>query len=811
MDLLIQDVRYGLRRLLSSPLFTVMAILIVGGGIAANTAVFSVVDAFLLRPLPFDSPDRVVHVYQDSDEGQPESSSFPAYQAIASRADVFSGAAAIFYTTINAETDFGVRQSLVEFTTSSYFPVLGLHTLRGRWLAKDEDVTGAPPVAVVSYHAWRNRFGSDPDLVGQSVRLGGTPVTIVGIGPSSYNGSVNGLAVDFWLSLSALGPVAGSFAATTLERPQDHWFLIRARLRDGVTLLQARAAMNGLSAELGTRFAGQDQQRGIAVLPASDVRIHPSFDRALVPAAALLMGVVGLVLALVCSNLAILLLLRGAAQHRDVSIRIAMGAGRGRIVRQFLTESLVLSLAGGLVGCVTAGWLVGLVSAVNVPVAGGLADLALDYRVLAFATSLSILTGVAFGLAPALRAMRTEGAVVLGGVGTARRHVAMKHAMVGFQVALSLVLLTGTGLVIRSLVQMEGVDVGFAREHVAMIATSATQAGYEPPRNRRVYADLEDRIAALPGVESVVRTDQPPLARRPTRTLVIPEYVSPTGANTAEVPGAAVSANYFEALGIRIVRGATFRLQDDQAAPAVAVVSEAMARRYWGTVDVVGRRYRHDSLPDSWVDIIGVAADVKVSSLTEDPQPFYYRPWAQVGSPAVSFMVRARGNPRDLASTLGRVVREIDPRLPILQVSTLDEYLDQQLLLPRIGTGVLAGFSLVALALAALGLYAVVAFAVGERAREVGIRIALGARAPHVMWTIVRGVMAAVGVGLAAGLMLAIGAAQGLGAVLFHVSPKDPATLVASAGLLAMVAGVAACVPARRATRADPLAVLRCQ
>ena len=629
MDLLIQDVRYGLRRLAGSPLFTVMAVLIIALGIAANTTVFSAVNAVLLRPLPFADADRVVHVYQDSDEGQPQSSSFPAYRAIASRSDIFSGAAAFFFTTVNAETDFGIRQSLVEFATSSYFPVLGLSPAQGRWIAPQEDIPTTGPVAVVSDHAWRTRFGSDPGIIGRTVRLGGSPVTIVGVGPASYNGFASGVAVDFWLSLSSMRPVLGAFFVQMLERPQDHWFMIRARLRDGVTIAQARAAMDGVSSELGTRFAGLDQIRRIEVLPARTVRIHPAFDSMIVPAATLLMAVVTLVLALVCSNLAILLLLRGASQHREVSIRMAMGAGRGRILRQFLTESLVLSAAGGLVGCLVAMWLVRVLSATDLPTAAGLVSVSIDFRVLAFATVLSIVTGVAFGLAPAVRAVKTDAASVLSGASALRPRVALRYVMVGFQVALSIVLLMGTGLIIRSTLQMSQVSLGFNSAPLAMITTSAPGAGYQQSDSRRVYAELESRLAAIPGVQSVVRTSRTPLGRGPTNTLVIEQYISPTGTNVAEVPSAFVSPGYLEGLGIQIVRGRGFRPQDDAMAPPVAVVSAAMAQRYWGTTDVVGRRYGHDGAPDSWVQIVGVAADVKVSSLTESPQPLVYRPWDQ--------------------------------------------------------------------------------------------------------------------------------------------------------------------------------------
>ena len=806
-----QDIRYAVRRLAASPFFALMAILIIGVGIAANTTVFSLVNAVLLRPLPFANPDRVVYVYQDSDEGAPESSSFPAYRAIAARTDVFAAAGAAFNSSVTADTDAGVRQSFVEFASASYFPALGLSPARGRWFSAAEDTAGVPLTAVGTDHVWRTRFGSDPGIIGRAVRLGGTPVTIVGVGPKNYNGIVNGTAVDFWLPLAALGPVFGSFAAQTLERPQDHWFTIRARLRDGVTVEQARAAMAGVSNELATRFAGLDQKRDIAVLPAASVRIHPSLDGSLTPAAALLMAVVGLVLALVCTNLAILLLLRGATQHRDVSIRMAMGAARGRIVRQFLTESLVLALAGGLVGGVAAEWLVQFLSRVDLPVPYGLIDATLDYRVLAFATALSIVTGLAFGLAPALRAVATDLTTTIVGIAAGKRRVGVKYGLVGFQVALSLVLLVGTGLVIRSMMQMEQVDLGFNRDRLTFVTTSALRAGYTPFQGVGVYQSIEDRIAALPGVQSVVRADRLPLGRGPTNTLVIEQYVSPTGTNTTEVSGAAVSNNYFESLGIPILHGRTFRPQDDFRARPVAIVNESMARRYWGTVDVVGRRYRHDGDPDSWVEIVGVARDVKVASLTENPRPQFYRPIQQQGGFVVSFLVRSTGDQTAMAGTLGRVVREFDSKLPVLQAATLDDYLAQQLLIPRIGTSILAGFSLTALILAALGLYAVVAFAVGERAKEVGIRMALGARGPHVMWVTIRGVIMTVGVGLAIGFVLAVAAAQGMSGVLFRVSATDPATLAVVTMILALVAIAAALIPARRATRVNPLEVLRYQ
>jgi predicted permease len=352
--------------------------------------------------------------------------------------------------------------------------------------------------------------------------------------------------------------------------------------------------------------------------------------------------------------------------------------------------------------------------------------------------------------------MIADATAAVVGFAAMKRRVGLKYGMVGFQVALSLVLLAGTGLIVRSMMEMERVDIGFNRDRLTLVSTSAFQAGYQPPKARQIYLDIRDRLAALPGVQSVVMTNRPPFGRGPTNTLVIEQYVSPAGTNTTDVAGAAVSPDYFSELGIPIVHGRAFRPEDDSDARPVAIVNETMARQYWGTSDVVGRRYGHDGVPNSWVEIVGVARDVKVGSLTENPSPQFYRPLDQQGAFVASFMVRSTGDQTAMAGTLGRVIREVDSRLPVLQATTLEDYLAQQLLVPRIGTSILAGFSLTALILAALGLYAVVAFAVGERAKEVGIRMALGAHDAHVMWVTIRGVVIAVGIGLAVGAPLAM-------------------------------------------------------
>ncbi len=525
IEMIVQDLRYALRALRKTPIFTVTAVMIIALGIGANTAIFSAVNAALFRPQPFENPEELVEIYQDSDEGDPTSTSYPAYRDIAAQSDLFSWVAATFDFPVSLQGDDGLRPALVEYATASYLPMLGLVPSAGRWFDPAEDEIGAGAFAVVGHRAWVTRFGQDLNIIGRTVRVNGAPVTIVGIGPRDYNGMISGVAVDFWLSISSMLPVEGTSSAGTLERRQDHWFQVRARLQPGVTPAEAQTAMTALATRLAEEFPNLNAGRDITVYSSADVRVHPAVDASLVPAAAGLMAIVGLVLVIACSNLAILLLVRGASRARDMSIRLAIGANRTQLTRQFLSESVLLSAAGGVLGYLVAGWALDLVMTYKLP--GGVPvvlDIGLDGRVLAFTVVLSLGTGIAFGLAPAIRAssadvmsaLRDEGETLSLG----RRWFGLKNALVVFQVAVSVLFLVGAG---------------FSVDDVAFMEINATQAGYGFEESQALYRDLLDRIRSTPGVRNAAMASAPPIGGRGSSTMIIEGYVSPGGTGALEL------------------------------------------------------------------------------------------------------------------------------------------------------------------------------------------------------------------------------------------------------------------------------------
>ena len=719
MESLIQSLKYAVRQLGRTPLFTAMAVAIIALGIGANTAIFSAVNAVLFRPLPFENPDELVEIYQDSDEGDPTSNSYPAYRDIVAHTDLFSAVSATFNSIANMQTDDGLRPSLVEYATASHFPMLGLRPSVGRWFDPEEDQTGAGAFGIVGRHAWEMRFGRDPNIIGQTVRLNGAPVTIVGIGPETYNGAVSGVAVDFWLSISSILPVEGS--ASTLERRQNHWFMVKARLEPGVEPIAAQTAMTALAARLGEDFPELNEGRDITVFSTTDVRIHPAIDGVLLPAAAGLMAIVGLVLVIACSNLAILLLVRGAGRARDMSIRLAIGANRAQLVRQLLSESVLLSTAGGILGYFVAAWTLSLVMGYQVPadVPIALLDVGLDRSVLAFTMVLSLVTGIAFGLAPAWRASRTDVMSTLKdeweSLSLGRRWLGLKNGLVVFQVAVSVLFLVGAGFFIRSLANAERAEPGFAVADVAFLETNALQVGYGWDEGQTLYRTLLDRIRSSPGVVRAAIASNPPMGGRGSSTMIVEGYVSPEGTGAVELPGGFVGEGYFRTLRIPLIQGRPFTSEDREDSRPVIIVNETLANRYWGTTDVIGRRLRHQGAEDSWMEIVGVVGDTKVREIVEPPRSLFYKPFSQSPTRTVSVLARTDGDGAALVASLRSELRSLDPALPVLRAKTMSDHLGESLVMSRIGAAFLSGFSILALVLAGVGLYALVAFTVAGR------------------------------------------------------------------------------------------------
>ena len=817
-DRLWLDLRDAGRRLALTPGFTLAALLVLTLGIGASTTIFSAVDAFALRERPYERPWQLVHIYQDSDDGRPESNSYPTFVDVAHHTDLFESVGAVMPegsgTLLTASGEAVVVQ--LEFATSTYFPVLGLMPSLGRWFLPEEDRPGAAPVAVLTHAAWQRRFMADPNVLGRTVRLSGAAVTIVGVGPASHNGFVAGLASDFWLSISALAPVGGAFRGATLTRREDHWFQIIARLRPGRSVGDAQSSMNVLAARLGRDFPETDRGRRITVMSARDVRVHPGIDALIYPTAGLHLLLTGLLLAVVCSNLANLVLARGSTRSRDVAVRLAIGATRTQIVRSMLIECLLLSLGGGLAGLALAWWGIRLIGAIEIPLRFPIRPaLALDYRLALFALGIAVLCGLAFGILPALRNSRRDVAATLQRHGRtaagAFRILDLRGILIAVQVAISIALISGGGVLLRSLLNAMRVDLGFNPLQVAVATVDPMQAGQTVQQSIVTLLELRDRAAALPGVVSAALTSRPPLSPfGPSNTLVLDDQtLHRTSSGTVDVPSAGVSSEYFETMGIPLLHGRLFTDADRSGAERVAIVSEAMGRRFWGDSNVVGRRYRHEGSATSWVTIVGVVKDVPLVSPAEPPRPFVYRPHSQGGWGRAAVVLRGSGDPADLVNALRHEVRAINPAIPVMDAAPMTEHVGRSLAVPRAATRLLIALGAMAILLAAVGIYSVVAFSVARRRPEIGVRMALGATGGQVVGMVVAEMMRLVVVGIAAGLALAAFLTPVLRSLLVGIHPLDPLTFAGATVLIAAVAAVTAWWPARRAADGNPAMVLK--
>jgi putative ABC transport system permease protein len=831
LDVVTRDAQHAARRLARDWRFTTGAGLILALGIGINTAVFSVVNATLLRPLAFRDSHELVNIYQNNRrDGQAVGASYPAYLDIAAQDGLFAAIAAFSMPLpLPIKVDELVRSSLVEFATSSYMPLLGQPPALGRWFDEREDGEGGDPVAVIGYETWRTWFGASPQIIGTTIHVGAVPVTVIGVGPEGHNGSLNaGVVTNFWMSVSVVPMLDAAGPAPLSRTPVEPFFLVKARLRDGVGLAQVRAAMDVLGARLKRDHPNEDPGRGITVLASDDVRIHPQLDSLLMPGASLLLILVSVVLAIACSNLATLLLVRGSSRASEVALRLAIGGTRGQLVRLLLCESVVLALAGGAAGYLLAEWAIRMLSLVELPL---VVDLRLDYRVLGFTLALSVVTGLAFGLAPALRATRVALVPELRNEGSAgsagRRWFTMRNGLIVGQIAASCLLLVAAGLVVRALLAAErsSLDPGFDIGNLAFIETDAGYGGYTRDTAPAFYDTLRTRISALPGVANTTLAAGPPLGGfSASRAIAIDGYEPAPG----ETPTARLSwagPGYFETLGIPMLHGRTFSEFDDRQLP-LAVVNEMMARRYFGTPNAVGRRFRMTEASGSSepgagqeVEVIGVIPTVRTSVL-DAPAPHFYRSFNQARAATSTVVVRTMGPPAALLPAMQRVVREFDARLPVTSIGTMPQLVSRSLGVPRAAAGLLLGLGALGLVLASVGLYAVVAFAVSRRAREIGIRIALGAQRRQVMWVVSRDVATLLGVGLTLGVGLSWLAIQALAALAVELSKAPNLEIIAPStdlltftlvGLVMAAVGLtAAFLPARRASHpADPVSALR--
>lgn len=809
------DLRYAFRRLRQSPGFTAIAITIMGLGIGANTAIFSIVNAVLFRPQPFANADEIVRVFTSDDDGRtPGAVSYPDYLDYKDLDDIFAGFVTSNTAIVSRVTDEGSEAAFAEYVNWDFFQTLGIALAMGRPFAPEEEAPGASPaVAIVSHRLWRTDLRGDPTAVGSTIRLNGRPVTVVGVAHADYSGSIAAISTGYWIPWGTAAVIEPA-AQQTLEQRGSRSLFGYGRVHEGVTAERASEALNALAVRLGEQYPETNGGRTVAVFAANDVRLHPVIDTALYPAAGLLMVVVGLVLVVACTNLANLLLARAWSRRREIAIRLAMGAGRGRLLSQLLTESAVLGIAGGMVGLGVAYWTSSAIVSFRPPVGIPLAiDLRMDAAVLAFTVILSLATGLLFGLVPALRASRPDlvpslKAGLIAGNGHVRRW-SLRNVLVIVQVATSIVLLVGAGLFVKSLVNSENVDAGFETEAIALGTLDVSLGGYDEERGRLFLDELSARLAALPGVEAVTLADRLPLgATVQTRGIRIDGVEPAEGRDDIPVDFAVVGPDYFAVMDIPLMSGRAFGATDVPGSPRVAIVSQAFAERFFGTEDVVGREIRRPLAGEPW-RIVGVARDTKVRTLGEEPRPYLYVPFGQEFARFITIAMRTHGDPSPLPDAFRREVRNLDAGVPVFEAKTMTEHLGIILFVPRMAAALLSAFGLLAAALAAIGLYGVIAFSVSQRTREVGIRMALGARTSQVMRMVVGEALLLVAAGATIGLGLGALAGRGLAGVLLDVPAIEPVTFVTVSAILVIAALLATLLPARRAASVNPTEALR--
>ena len=819
-----QDARYAFRTLRKQPAFTTVAVLSLAVGIGLNSTIFTVVDNLLFRPPAFANPDTLVSVFTTDERGEPHgSTSYPDlvdWRAANLPFDVLVGHSMMFGAVSIAGDN---RLMFGEVVTANYFDALGIRPPVGRGFQPDDEAReGGSPVAIISHQLWQRSFGHRPDVVGQPLTIRNRAYTVVGVAPESFNGMMPGVVADLWIPVSMVDDVepAGQMdsvpsatGSTRLQRRGTRWLFVKGRLREGATTAVAREQLRAVMKGLEQTYPVSNRDRSATVLPAGSVRFHPDVDQYLRPAGLVLLASVGLVLLVACANLAGMLLARGAARTKEMAVRTAMGADRMRLVRQLTVESLVLSLVGGAVGLVLAAWSTSWIITRQLPIELPITfTMAVDWRLVAFTGGLSVVTGLLFGLLPAWRASRPDLVPALkdeSSMTVPGRRFNLRQGLVVVQVAVSVVLLVGGVLLTRSLSAALSTDPGFSVRGLIAATFSLDMQGYDEPRAAQYFERALERTRQLPGVQAVAIADRLPFSPNVhTTTIVIDGRPDATPQQGLSVDTNAVTDDYFAALGVPLLKGRGFDTRDMADTPAVAVVSEAFATKYFPD-GAVGKRLRRRDHAGPLVEIIGVARDYNVRSVAEAPRSVVHFARSQRPGSAGSLLVRTASDPA--AATLGieRTLRDLEPQLVFLELGPLDRMVAASLLAVSVGASLFGGLAALAMLLAGLGLYGVIAFGVARRTREIGIRMALGSTRGLVVRQILQEALALVLVGAVSGSLLAWYGTRALATVLVGVTSSDPVSYIIAVGLIGVTAVLAAVVPARRAASVDPLIALR--
>ena len=831
------DLRHGARSLVRQKGLTSIAIVSLAIGIGANAAIFSIVNAILLRPRAVSHPEQLVELYS-GDQRQPyQTTSWPSYVDLRQRNTVFSGLAAYgvgWQFRLGAPDE--VRLVWGEPVSGNYFDVLGVRAHPGRTFLPEEDaVPGRNPVVVIGHGLWQRQLGGDSAVVGRTITLNGQPLTVIGIAPPEYNGMMSGWASEIWVPAMMM-PLLDPSRESLVTSRGSKWITMIGRLRNGVTLQRARSEVDVLVAGLRAEHPGEwlDEEGGsvreyfISVLPERETRIHPGMQAPAHALTALLFVVVNLVLLIACMNLAGLLFARAVARRGEIAVRLALGAGRSRIVRQLLAESVLLSVVAGAAGLLLAIWALGALIASMPPLPEGIRlslDVRLDWRVVAYTLAFSTLTGVLFGLAPAVQSSRSGLSAVLKDdalafAGSSRPSRSRRLLIIG-QVAMSLLLLIGAGLMARSLRNIRPTSLGFATENVLVAPLSLDERTYDRRAAHGFYEQLSDDVARFPEVEGVTLVEGVPggfLGRSRSSTEI--EGYTPQPGESMEIDASVVGPGYFSTMKVPVVRGRDFAARDRDGAPCVTIINVAFATRYLGgPASALGRHLtRHNEenpAQPRMCEIIGIVQDRAWQSLQQEPRPFWAVPLLQSDRRRMTLLVHTAGDPKRVQAVVRRAVQARDPGMPVADIQTLGEHFSAALYPFRLFGLVLGAGGLMALLLATIGIYGTVSYSVAQRRREVGIRMALGAVRSDILRVVVGQGMVVVSYGLALGLLLGLLLTRVLGSLpvetplLNGVSAIDTATFAGVTLLLSAVALVACFIPAMRAARVDPGVTLR--
>ncbi len=822
MHSLLSNVRHALRVLWKTPGVTIVAVLSLALGIGANTAIFTIINSVFLNPLPVKEPSSLAEVFTVDTQTATTTnftltpSSLPNYQDYREQNTVFSGlAASTFPIPLNWSGPAEPEQLPCMLVSANYFDLLGVPAYLGRTFLPDEDKKpGGNPVAVLSYSLWTKRFGADRGVIGRVITLNQQPYTVVGVAPRNFKGTFSLANPDaIWIPLSMRSQALSGFLLNYAEDRRFRWLFMIGRLKDGVGIRQAEANLKTIASALAAQYPNDNKGRTVSVASLSDSALGINQRRQFVLAGSVLMGVVGLVLLIACVNVANLLLSQAAKREKEFTIRAAMGANRAQLLRQLLTESSLLSLLGAAVGLVIAYWGRSALWSFRPPfLEANAIGLALDARVLGFTAAVAVLTGLLFGIVPALKASNPNLAEILktGGRGNTMgwTHNRLRSLLVVAEMALALVALVGAGLFVRSMQNAQKMELGFESKNLFVFGFNLASQRYETERGLQFFRDAVERARSVPGVEAAAIATNAPLAGGIFGTVAREGEENNPNLRGTLVAFNEVSPDYFETLRIPRIRGRNFTEFDRDGSTPVAIVGQAMAKMLWPDQDAVGKRFFLVGLGGLY-EVVGIVADSVQLAVGETPAPVAYFPVPQRYTPAVTLQVRTSGNPDALVGSVRAQVQQLDRNLPLTNVQTIEQILDQGLWAPRMGAALLGLFGLLALLLASVGIYGVLAYSVSQRTHEIGIRMALGAHPGQVLHLVLKEGMRLAAAGAGLGIVAAIFLMRLASDLLYEVSARDPLTYGSVALLLCAVAFLACYVPARRATGVDPLVALR--